>query len=437
MGERTMARGLVVDLADCSEFRQTVAARPPRIVHGAVILLLALIAAALVWAALVKANLVVRAVGRVRPVEIPTRVFAPAGGDMAGRVVEAPFDEGDYVQAGDVLVRLDTAQIDNRIAKLERSLEAADEELGKLAALETLLAEQLSSAKAKAAAELAQAEAAETRAADQRASAMRSAEAGVQAARDLVDRRQRLRASGAVTEEDMVKAETALREAEEKLVAAELPVDEGPVQVARRAAELVDRDFAVRQAEAEARRVAKEGEAAGVRRDLTQLELQRAEAVLRSPIDGVVVTGQIDAGDVLEPGKPVMEIAPRDGYRFEAMILSEDVGHVQVGMPVRIKFDAYDYQKYGVMTGTVTYLSPDSRMAREGNGSQESEAAAANRKSPAAFVVRVEMQAEEIGRGELRGDVKLGLGGVAEIVTDRESVLMILFRKIRQTISLG
>jgi HlyD family secretion protein len=371
-------------------------------------------------------------------VKIPTRVFAPAGADMAGRVVEAPFDVGDFVRAGDVLVRLDTAQIDNRIAKLERTLVAEEEELGMLAGVETLLVEQLSAAKKKATAELKQAEAALVRAQDQRSSTIRSAQAGVHAARDLVQRKQRLRASGAVTEEEFVKAETALREAEEKLVAAELPVDQGPVQVARQALELVERDFAVRRAEAEARRVAKKGTAAAVRRDLRQLELQRAESVLRSPIDGVVVAGQIDVGDVLEPGKAVMEIASHDGYRFEAAIVSEDVGHVQVGMPVRIKFDAYDYQKYGVMTGTVTYLSPDSRVPREDGGRPGAEAQPpAGRKSPAMFQVRVEMDGDAVGRGELRGAVKLGLGGTAEIVTDRESLLMIFFRKIRQTISLG
>jgi hemolysin D len=431
-----MSRGLIVDLADCSEFRQTVAARPPRIVHGAVILLVGLLAAAIIWAAIVKANLVVRAAGRVRPVDIPTRVFAPAGADMAGRVVEAPFDEGDLVRAGDVLVRLDTAQVDNRVAKLERTLAAAEEELGKLAGLETLLVEQLAAAKKKATAELTQAEAALVRAKDQRSSAMRSAEAGVQAARDLVQRKQQLRASGAVTGEEFVKAETALREAEEKLVAAALSVDQGPVQVAREALELIERDFAVRRAEAEARRAAKEGDAAAVRRDMRQLELQRAESVLRSPIDGVVVSGQIDVGDVLEAGKPVMEIAPRNSYRFEAAIGSEDVGNVQVGMPVRIKFDAYDYQKYGVMTGTVAYMSPDSRLPREDNGQPAAEAPVSH-KSSAVFVVRVEMDADVVGQGELRGAVKLGLGGTAEIVTDRESLLRIFFRKIRQTISLG
>ena len=201
--------------------------------------------------------------------------------------------------------------------------------------------------------------------------------------------------------------------------------------------ELVDRDFAVRRAEAEARRVAKEGEAAALRRDVEQLELQRAESVLRCPIDGVVVWGQIDPGDVLEPGKPVMEIAPHDGHRFEAAILSEDVGLMQLGMPVRIKFDAYDYQRYGVMTGTVTYLSPDSQVPREDMGDGGAGAVAGKQNSPAQFLVRIHMDAEAVGRDEMHGAIKLGLGGTAEIVTDRESLLMIFFRKIRQSISLG
>jgi len=58
----------VLDLADCTEFRQTLQARPPRIVHGAVTLLAGLVGAAVAWAALTPAELVVRAAGRVRPV---------------------------------------------------------------------------------------------------------------------------------------------------------------------------------------------------------------------------------------------------------------------------------------------------------------------------------------------------------------------------------
>lgn len=427
-----MPRGFIFDLADCSKFRQTVAARPPQVIHGAAILLGGLLAAAFVWAALVKANLVVRASGRVRSVEAPVRVFAPAFTELAGRVVAAPFQEGDEVHAGDALVRLDTAHIENRIERLQQTLAAAEKESEMLTGLEALLAEELSSAKEKATAELDQAEAALTRADDQRASMIRSAQAGAHATRDVVQRMLPLRSSGVVTDEQFVKAETALREAEEKLVAAELPVDKGPVRIARRSLDLIDRDFAVRQAEAQARRVAKEGEAAAVRKDVRQLELQRAESVLRSPIDGVVVSGHVDPGDVLEPGKPVMEIAPRDGYRFETAVSSADVGQVKVGMPVRIRFDAYDYQKYGSLAGVVSYIAPDSRTV-----DQLRTHAAGPATHSVAFLVRIEMESDEVGRGSTCGTVKLGLGGSADIITASESLLTILFKRMRGAISLG
>jgi HlyD family secretion protein len=113
------------------------------------------------------------------------------------------------------------------------------------------------------------------------------------------------------------------------------------------------------------------------------------------------------------------------------------VGDLRVGMPVQIKFDAYDYQKYGVLAGTVTYLSPDSTLADEKDQEPEVENRPGARNLPAAFVVRVELHANEVGRNELRGRVKLGLGGTAEIVTGHETILAILLKRIRQTISLG
>lgn len=430
-----MSRSAVVDLADCSEFRQTLASRPPRIVHGTVLLLMLLLGAAIAWSALVKANLVVRAIGRVRPVDAPTRLFTSSSGPQEGRVVAAPFKEGDQVRKGDVIVRLDTAQIDNRIGKLERTLESIDEEIAKLNGLEALLAEQLNSAKEKAQAELAQAETALASANDRRASEIRKAQTDVASAEDHLNRVRKLVNSKSISEQELLRAELELRQAQEKLVQAEMKNDESQVAVARRAMELVDRDFAVRQAELEARRIVKQGEAAATRKDLANLNLQREESVLKSPIDGVIVTGRIEPGDVLEPGKPVMEIAKSNSHMFEAVVSSEDIGDLAVGLPVRIKLDAYDYQKYGVLEGTVSYVSPDSKIASppgENNTEQ-----AQPQSGAAAFVVRIELKADSVGNGDLRGEVKLGLGGTAEIVTGNESVLRILLKQIRKSISLG
>jgi HlyD family secretion protein len=428
-----MSRALYADLADCSEFRQALEARPPRIVHGAALLLLTVLSAALVWAALVKANLVVRATGRVRPAEAPTRLFTSLGADLENRVLEAPFEEGDLVRQGDVLVRLDASRLENRIAKLERTIAASEEELAKLIELETLLTDQRNSAREKAQAELTQAETALTAAAGRRASESRAAQAEVTAAQDHLQRLTRLRDSRASADQELVNAEARLRQSQERRAQAELPLDEAQVMVARRALELVDRDFAVRRAELEARKAAKQGEADAAKNELANLNLQRAESVLRSPHDGVIVAGRITPGDVLEPGKAFLEIAPQGGYRFEAAVSSEDAGNLSVGMPVQIKFDAYDYQKYGVLPGKVVYISPDSKVPEAQDGAPHG---AANSFS-AAYIVRIELHAEEVSRGELRGPVKLGLGGTAEIVTGSESILAILVKRIRQTISLG
>src|SRR5438270_11845167 len=130
-----MRSSLVTDLADCTLFRQTLEARPPRIVHGAALLLVALVAAAVIWASLTNADLVVRGSGRVRPLESPYRLVNPQGeavsASAGGRVVEVNVREGDEVKKGDVLVRFDTERLNNDITRQEQKIHLAEEELAK------------------------------------------------------------------------------------------------------------------------------------------------------------------------------------------------------------------------------------------------------------------------------------------------------------------
>jgi multidrug efflux pump subunit AcrA (membrane-fusion protein) len=121
-------------------------------------------------------------------------------------------------------------------------------------------------------------------------------------------------------------------------------------------------------------------------------------------------------------GKPVLEIADGDGFRFEAALPTGEVGELQPGMRVHIKLDAYDYQRYGVLEGTVESISPDA-VIPEGQ------------QSPV-YLVRVKIESSEVRRGEWVGKVKLGMAGQIEIVTGQEPLLRILFKKIRHVISL-
>jgi multidrug efflux pump subunit AcrA (membrane-fusion protein) len=421
-----MSNAVVRDLADCSEFRQTLLARPPALVHGTAILLIGLLGTALVWLALTQADLVVRAPGHVRPVTTPYRVIAGANGDTlsatsGGRVVAVHFREGDEVSAGQVLAELDASQLDSEIAKSKRALQAGEEELAQLRHQEVLLEGLRLVATGKAEAELEQARERVRQAQLRRGHDIELAELERDEAKD--DRARMSKARAGFSEGELVKADLKLRQAEAKLEKARLPVEHGEVRVAEQALALVAKDYESRRNELVTKRGARSGEVDAARIQLAKLEREREQAVIRAPVGGLVTKADVKAGDILERGKPVAEIAEQRGFLFEASVPNEEVGRLQVGLPARVKVDAFDYQKYGTLGGTVRYVAPD--------------AAVQDGQRAATYLVRIEVSGDEVGRGDLRGRVKLGMSGQTEVVTGRESLLSLLVRKIRQSISLG
>ena len=181
-----MRNELIRDLADCTEFRQTLQARPPRLVHGTLLLLAALLGTGVLWSALTQANLVVRAPGRVRPVTSPMKVVNGGSGEVfsasiGGRVVEVHVREGQEVRQGEVLLRLDTARLDNELTKQRRTIQVGEGELAQLAHMEELVGRQYAAAKAKAEVELAQGREEVTQAKQRQAAEVRLGELELQA----------------------------------------------------------------------------------------------------------------------------------------------------------------------------------------------------------------------------------------------------------------
>jgi multidrug efflux pump subunit AcrA (membrane-fusion protein) len=418
----------VVNLAECTTFRQTLLARPPRIVHGTVLLLAGLFVAALVWAALTPADLVVRAAGRIRPPATPKKVFSAARGEVlsattGGRVIAVHFREGDRVAKDALLLRLDTSRLDYDIAKKKRSIRAGEEELAKLDRSDRLLGRQHDVARAKAQAELAQAEEEVRQEKARRHSEISAAQAELGRATDEEERVAWLVGKRAAAAAELVQARAKLHEAKARLAKAQVPVALKRLSALRGAVELTGKDYALKRQELAAKRAARKAELRLHRLDLAGLELERRQAEIRAPIAGIVIRGDVKVGDLLEPGKAAVEIAEQTGFLFEAAVASEDVGRLRVGMTARIKLDAYDYQRYGTLRGTVCFVSPDSGLAE---GRQQ-----------AVYTVRIVLEEGDVGRGDLRGRVKLGMSGQVDIVTGRESLLSLLLKRIRQTISLG
>lgn len=100
---------------------------------------------------------------------------------------------------------------------------------------------------------------------------------------------------------------------------------------------------------------------------------------LRATQDSVVKDlATHSVGTVVQPGTVLLTLVPRDEMlRAEVWVSNEDIGFVRQGLPVKLKFAAFPFQKYGMVEGVVEHVSADSADGNTGNG------AAPDERSPA------------------------------------------------------
>lgn len=116
-----------------------------------------------------------------------------------------------------------------------------------------------------------------------------------------------------------------------------------------------------------------ESEITQTRSQITAIKLQIEQRVVRSPIDGIIFELPVTkAGEVVQPGQRIAHIAPQDSeVILKAQIPIQESGFLQVGMPVKIKFDAFPFQEHGIVQGKLTWISPDSQVNQTPQGNLE------------------------------------------------------------------
>lgn len=95
---------------------------------------------------------------------------------------------------------------------------------------------------------------------------------------------------------------------------------------------------------------------------LKQTTFKSAKQQIISPVDGYVDALFIHTiGGVVTPAEKLISIVPSDiPLVVKADVLNRDIGFIDKGMPVNIKVDTYDFQKYGMFEGKVKLVSKDS-----------------------------------------------------------------------------
>jgi len=147
-------------------------------------------------------------------------------------------------------------------------------------------------------------------------------------------------------------------------------------------------------------------------------ELERLQ--VRSPVDGIVKSYTIKTlGGVIAPGSVVAEVVPT-GQQLEAFtrVKPKDIGNIKLGQKTEIKVQAYDYSRYGTITGKVDSISA---------GTFQDE-----KTGEPYYKVRVALDRDFAGKTEGKNLLVPGMTLTADILTDRTTLLFYLLGPIRK-----
>jgi len=240
---------------------------------------------------------------------------------ISAQAVEVLVSDTQAVKKGQVLARLDPTNARIAIAQAEADLAEARRRFRQTSATSGQLSAQIQARGA----DIAQARA-----------QVASAQAEYEKARIDLQRREALAPDGAVSGDELTSARKSFAAARAALELARAGVGQAEATRTAAAGELAANDALVRGSTEETDPAVM---AAKARLENARLDLERS--VIRAPIDGVVAKRQVQVGQRVTQGAPIMSIIPLSQVYVDANFKERQLRRVTVGMPVTATADIY------------------------------------------------------------------------------------------------
>jgi HlyD family secretion protein len=295
------------------------------------------------------------------PAPLPSNVLAMTGrieGDDAaiaskapGRILELLVREGDQVNAGDVLARIDDEQIRAREQQAQGAVEQAEAQLRSARQQIEILNEQLRATQLETGQARRQSQG-QIRQAEAELSAAEAALAQQEAAYKLAvfdrDAYMKLAKSGAVSERQGKQAETNAETQAALVAAARRRVESARAAVsATQASEvnpeiITSQGLVIRQqiAQQQTQIAAVQAQAAQARSRLVEAQANRRDLEVRAPFAGTVATRTAEPGEVVNAGTPLFTLIDLSKVYLRGFVPEGQIGRIRVGQAARVYLDS-------------------------------------------------------------------------------------------------
>jgi membrane fusion protein, hemolysin D len=363
---------------------------PAPLLRMMILVMVALVLAVLVWSYFGHADVIVAAPGVVSPEDDVRRVYAPVS---EGEIEKVLVEEGDPVEEGTAIARVRSreaiqlaanarqAALELAAAELEReqfpaTMELMQREAERLNDEIQLKQNQLDEELTRGSANLREEQLA--RLAEARVN-LESTLRTRDAARVEYEKYQAASQSGGIAPLDVEQKRRAYETAREAYQLAGASLRALEARFIEEAAKNRT-DLQQRSSELEDLRIKHQAKLLDIDQADDRLELKYMQArykeqaarsirfedskegnllVVLSPVAGVIASIALSqAGDKLQPNVPLVTIADEDSRKVLRVDIAEsDRGFLVEGRPVKMKFNAFPYQRHGFLNGTLEYIS--------------------------------------------------------------------------------
>jgi HlyD family secretion protein/adhesin transport system membrane fusion protein len=390
-----------------------------------------LVALALAWAALTRVPEVAVGRGDLAPASSPAPVQHLEGGIVAAVLVV----EGDEVEAGQPVLRMNDVSVGAELAQARLRLDslqlqaqrlavAAEGDAGAMPPLPagTFLVPQRAALEARLRALADRRTVLREQAAQRRNDATTLAAQGAALEQQValhaheLSTREGLARDGLTTRLAVLEARRALMAASaerDRLRGQHATAQRGLAEAEARVVEM--QSAATDEARGEAARVALE--IAETAEAVRRLDERAGRMLLRAPIAGVVRGLAVHRpGSVLQPGALVAEIMPLDASLVaDVRLAPRDIGFIAVGQAVHVKVEAFDYARFGTVAGRVQRISAGTFLDEQ--------------RQPH-YRARIALDRQHVGQDARHARLTAGMTVQADITTGTKTVLQYLLKPI-------
>lgn len=143
---------------------------------------------------------------------------------------------------------------------------------------------------------------------------------------------------------------------------------------------------------------------------------------VRAPSNGVIKGVSVNTlGAVVQPGQTIVALVPLDEPLIvQAHISPADIGHVKVGQPVQLKISAYNFARYGWLSGKLEFISANTFIDASGERY---------------YRARISLDQRYVGTNPGRNPILPGMTVTTEIITGKKTILAYLLKPIHVALS--